>query len=263
MIRALYTAATGMHAQETNIDVIANNLANVNTTGFKKSRADFQDLMYQYILEPGSPSSATGTQNPSGISVGLGVKTAAVQRMFAQGDLTSTNNQLDLAIEGDGFFQIQLPDGTNAYSRAGAFQLDINGQLVTADGYVVDPGITVPQDSLSIGIAQDGTVSVKTPGTPESQEIGQLTAVRFPNNAGLKAIGKNLYEESGSSGTPVTGIFGEEGFGRLAQGFLESSNVSVVDQVVNMITAQRAYEASSKGIQTADDMLSQAINLKR
>lgn len=263
MIRALYTAATGMQAQETNIDVIANNLANVNTTGFKKARADFQDLMYQYALEPGSPTSSAGTQNPSGIQVGLGVKTAAVQRMFSQGDLTSTNNQLDVAIEGDGFFQIQMPDGSITYTRSGAFQLDQNGQMVTADGYVLDPAITIPQDAVSISIGQDGSVNVKTPGTTDPQQIGQITAVRFPNNAGLKSIGKNLFEESGSSGTPSTGIFGEDGVGRLSQGFLESSNVSVVEQVVNMITAQRAYEASSKGIQTADDMLNQAINLKR
>lgn len=263
MIRALYTAATGMNAQETNIDVIANNLANVNTTGYKKSRADFQDLLYQYVVEPGAPTTAAGSQNPSGIQIGLGVKTAAVQKVFAQGDLASTGNQLDMAIEGDGFFQIQLPDGSTAFSRAGAFQLDENGQIVTSDGFVLDPGITVPSDTLAISVGQDGIVSVRLPGTTEAQQVGQITAVRFPNNAGLRAVGKNLYEETVSSGTPVTGIFGENGFGRISQGFLESSNVSVVEQVVNMITAQRAYEASSKAIQVSDDMLSQAINLKR
>ncbi|RIL10780.1 MAG: flagellar basal-body rod protein FlgG [Proteobacteria bacterium] len=219
--------------------------------------------MYQYVVEPGAPTSQTGTKNPSGIQVGLGVKPAGVQKIFTQGDLTSTNNQLDLAIEGDGFFQIQQPDGTQAFTRAGAFQLDTSGQLVTSDGFVVDPGITVPDDALAVIVAQDGTVSVRQPGQTTPSEIGQLTGVRFPNNAGLRAIGKNLYEETESSGTPTTGIFSENGFGRIAQGFLESSNVSVVDQVVNMITAQRAYEASSKGIQTADDMLSNAINLKR
>lgn len=263
MIRALYTAATGMNAQETNIDVISNNLANVNTNGYKKSRADFQDLVYQYLIEPGAATSAN-TQNPSGIQVGLGVKTAAVQKIFAQGDLTSTSNPLDVAIEGDGFFEIALPpDGTPAYTRSGSFQLDSQGQLVTSDGYVVQPGISIPNDTLAITIAQDGTVSTRSPGSNTATEVGRLSAVRFPNNAGLRAIGRNLFQETGSSGTPTTGAFSEAGFGRLNQGFLESSNVSVVEQVVSMITAQRAYEASSKGITTADEMLSQAINLKR
>lgn len=263
MIRALYTAATGMNAQETNIDVIANNLANVNTNSYKKSRADFQDLMYQAVVEPGAPTSAT-TSSPSGIQIGLGVKTAAVQKVFEQGDLTSTSNQLDVAIEGDGFFQVTMPgDGTLAYTRGGAFQLDQNGQMVTADGYVVSPGITIPTDALSVTVAQDGTVSVTTPGNTTPTSVGQISGYRFPNNAGLRAIGRNLYQETVSSGTATNGNFSENGFGRLSQGFLESSNVSVVEQVVNMITAQRAYEASSKGITTAEDMLSQAINLKR
>ncbi len=262
MIRALYTAATGMSAQETNIDVISNNLANVNTTGYKKSRADFQDLMYQYLVEPGAATSTT-TSTPSGIQVGLGVKTASVQKVFTPGDLSSTSNPLDVAIEGDGFFQIQLPTGDTAYSRAGAFQIDSTGNLVTSDGYVIDPGITIPTNALSVSIGQDGIVKAKTPGTTTATEVGTLTGVRFPNNAGLKAIGKNLYIETDSSGSPVTGTFGTDGFGRLSQGFLESSNVAVVEQVVNMITAQRAYEASSKGISTADEMISQAINLKR
>ncbi len=262
MIRALYSAATGMNAQETNIDVISNNLANVNTTGFKKSRAEFQDLIYQYVQEPGSPSSQTTTR-PSGVQVGLGVKTASVQKIFTQGDLTATGNQLDIAIEGDGFFQVTRPDGTLVYTRAGSFQLDQTGQIVTADGFVIAPGLTVPLDSLGISIAQDGTVSVKQPNNVNPVQIGQLTAVRFPNNGGLRALGQSFYEETLASGAPVTGIFSQNGFGRINQGFLESSNVSVVEQVVNMITAQRAYEASSKGITTADEMLSQAINLKR
>ncbi|MBX7137147.1 MAG: flagellar basal-body rod protein FlgG [Oligoflexia bacterium] len=262
MIRALYTAATGMNAQETNIDVISNNLANVNTTGFKKSRADFQDLFYQYVVEPGAPTSAT-TNNPSGVQIGLGVKTASVQKIFAQGDLTSTGNQLDLAIEGDGFFQVTLPDGSTSYSRAGTFRLDDTGQIVTPDGYAVSPGITVPPDALSVSIGQDGTVSVRQPGSATATDVGQLTGVRFPNNAGLRATGRNLYEETSSSGAPVSGVFGENGFGRVSQGFLETSNVSVVGEVVGLITAQRAYEASSKGISTADEMLGQAINLKR
>jgi flagellar basal-body rod protein FlgG len=262
MIRALYSAATGMQAQETNLDVISNNLANVNTTGFKKGRADFQDLMYQYVMEPGAPTSQT-TINPTGIQVGLGVKTASVQKLFTQGDLSSTNNQLDVAIEGDGFFQVTRPDGTLAYTRTGSFRLDQNGQLTTADGFPVAPGITIPPDALGMTIGQDGTVTVKQPNNAIPTQVGQLIAVRFPNNGGLRATGQGLYEETQASGAPVTGIFSQIGYGRLNQGFLESSNVSVVEQVVNMITAQRAYEASSKGITTADEMLTSAINLKR
>ena len=188
--------------------------------------------------------------------VGLGVKTAAVQKVFVQGDLQNTGNQLDVAIEGDGFFQVQKPDGTTAYTRSGTFQLDSTGNIVTSDGYVVDPGIVVPQDSLALTIAEDGSVSTRTPGSSTPQIIGQITGVRFPNNAGLRATGKNLFEETVSSGAPVAGVFSENGFGRLSQGFLESSNVSIVEQVVNMITAQRAYEANSKGITTSDEMLS-------
>lgn len=262
MIRALYSAATGMTAQETNIDVISNNLANVNTTGYKKSRADFQDLIYQYLIEPGAPTSST-TKNPSGIQVGLGVKTAAVQKVFSQGDLTSTGNQLDVAIEGDGFMQVQLPDGSAAYTRAGSLKLNDQGQLSTPDGYIIDPAVTIPSDALSISIGQDGSVSARTPGSTAPTTIASVTAVRFPNNAGLRSIGRNLYTETESSGAPVQGIFGENGIGTLSQGFLESSNVSIVEQVVSMITAQRAYEASSKGVTTADEMLSQAINIKR
>jgi flagellar basal-body rod protein FlgG len=191
------------------------------------------------------------------------VKTASVQKVFTQGDLSSTGNQLDVAIEGDGFFQVTRPDGSTAYTRAGSFQLNENGELVTSDGFQVAPGITIPTGSLGITIGQDGTVSVKQPNTAAPTPIAQLTAVRFSNNAGLRAVGQSLYEETQASGSPTTGVFGENGFGRLNQGFLESSNVSVVEQVVNMITAQRAYEASSKGITTADEMLNQAINLKR
>jgi flagellar basal-body rod protein FlgG len=262
MIRALYTSATGMNAQETNIDVISNNLANVNTTSFKKSRADFQDLMYQYVVQPGAPTSQS-TLNPSGIQVGLGVKTAAVQKVFTQGDLTSTGNQLDVAIEGDGFFQITRPDGTLAYTRSGALQLNQNGELVTSDGYLISPGITLPNDAQGVTISKDGFVSVKQPGVAQATQVGQIAGVRFPNNSGLRVMGGNLYEETQASGAPLQGIFSQQGFGSVSQGFLESSNVSVVEQVVNMITAQRAYEASSKGITTADEMLSQAINLKR
>lgn len=263
MIRALYTAATGMNAQQTNIDVLANNLANVNTNGFKKSRADFQDLMYQYVVEPGAPTSQNST-NPSGIQIGHGVKTAAVKKVFTQGDLTSTNNQLDVAIEGDGFFQVLRPgDGALMYTRSGAFQINELGQLVTSDGYQLQPGVTIPPEALGITIAQDGTVSVKLANTANLQNVGQIQGFRFANNAGLRAVGLNAYEETQASGTAISGIFSQAGFGRLNQGYLESSNVSVVEQVVNMITAQRAYEASSKGVTTADEMLSMAINLKR
>lgn len=262
MIRALYTAATGMQAQETNIDVISNNLANVNTAGFKKSRADFQDLMYQYLLEPGAQTSAN-TKSPSGIQVGLGVKTAAVQKIFSQGDLASSSNPLDTAIEGDGFMLVTMPDGTTAYTRSGALQLNQDGTLVTSEGYEIQGAGTIPPDALSITIAEDGNVSYRLSGQTAAQSAGQLSAARFPNNAGLRAIGRNLYQETDASGNAVTGNFSEQGFGRIQQGFIESSNVSVVDQVVSLITAQRAYEANSKGITTADEILSQAINLKR
>ena len=262
MIRSLYSAASGMRAQETNMDVIANNLANVNTTGFKKSKAEFQDLMYQYLVEPGAPTSES-TLAPAGIQVGLGVKTASVAKVFSQGDLTSTGNQLDLAIEGDGFFRVTLPDGRDVYTRAGNFQIDNNQQLVTPDGFPMNPAISIPTDALAITIGQDGIVSVRQPGTTVPTQVGQITGVRFPNAAGLRAIGQNFYEETEASGAAQTGNFTENGLGRVSQGFLESSNVSVVEQVVNMITGQRAYEASSRGIQSADEMLSQAISLKR
>jgi flagellar basal-body rod protein FlgG len=218
--------------------------------------------MYQYVVEPGAPTSQT-TINPTGIQVGLGVKTASVQKLFTQGDLSSTNNQLDVAIEGDGFFQVTRPDGTIAYTRTGSFRLDQTGQLITADGFVIAPGITIPPDALGITISQDGMVNVMQPGNIVPAQVGQIIGVRFPNNGGLRATGQGLYEETQASGAPVPGIFSQIGFGRLNQGFLESSNVSVVEQVVNMITAQRAYEASSKGITTADEMLSSAISLKR
>jgi flagellar basal-body rod protein FlgG len=262
MIKALFTAATGMQAQEMNINVIANNMANVNTTGFKKSRAEFQDLMYQTLVEPGS-STSESTSTPSGIQVGLGVKPAATKKVFTQGDLTSTGNQLDMAIEGDGFFQVNMPDGTSAYTRSGAFQLDENGQFVTADGFVLQPPITVPADALSISVGQDGIVSILQPGSPTPTEAGQIQLTRFQNPGGLKSIGKNLFVETQSSGSPTTGNAGENEFGRIIQSFLESSNVSVVEEVVTMIQAQKAYEASSKAITTADEMSSQALSLKR
>ncbi len=262
MIRALYTAVTGMQAQETNIDVISNNLANVNTAGYKKSRADFQDLMYQYLLEPGAQTSAT-TNSPSGIQIGLGVKTAAVQKVFTQGDLSSSSNPLDVAIEGDAFMLVTMPDGTTAYTRSGALQLSKDGELVTSEGYLIEGPGTIPPDALAITIAEDGNVTYQLSGQSAAQSAGQISAARFPNNSGLRAIGRSLYQETDSSGNAVTGQFADSGFGRIQQGFIESSNVSVVDQVVSLITAQRAYEANSKGVTTADEILSQAINLKR
>lgn len=262
MIRGLYSAATGMRAQELNIDVIANNLSNVNTVAYKKARADFEDLVYQYLVEPGAPTSQS-TQSPSGIGVGLGVRPSTIKKQFTQGDLSSTGNQLDVAVEGDGFFEVLLPDGLPSYTRSGNFQIDRDGNMVTPNGFQLNPAITIPPDALNIAIAQDGTVSVMQPGSATPTQVGQITAVRFANPAGLKAEGQNLYSETEASGIPTIGIFSENGYGRLNQGFLESSNVSIVEEVVNMITGQRAYEASSKGLQTSDEMLSQAINLKR
>ncbi len=263
MLRALYTAATGMNAQEKNIDVISNNLANINTTGFKKSRADFQDLVYQYIVEPGAQTTAN-TANPTGIQIGLGVETVSVQKIFTQGDLTNTGRDLDIAIEGEGMLAITHPSGNGlAYTRAGSLRVDQDGQLITPEGFQLDGLAPIPTDALSISISQDGIISALVSGSTTPTQVGTMEAYRFPNKGGLRAIGMNLFEETEASGTPQSGTFGADGFGRVSQGFLESSNVSVVEQVVNMITAQRAYEASSKGVQSADDMLNQAINLKR
>lgn len=262
MFRGLHSAVTGMRAQELNIDTISNNIANANTTGFKKQTALFADLMYQYLSDPGSPTSQQ-TINPNGLGVGLGVKAVGTQRHFTQGDLSSTGNQLDIAIQGDGFLQVLLPDGTFGFTRNGSLQLDAEGRLVTPDGYFLEPQIQIPQEATSITIGQDGTVSVILAGAAEAQQLGRIEGVRFPNKAGLRAVGQNLYTQSDASGIPLQSPFNQDGMGIITQGFLESSNVSIVEQVVSMITAQRAYEANSKGIQTADDMLQQAINLKR
>jgi flagellar basal-body rod protein FlgG len=262
MIRSLYTAATGMIAQQLNLDVIANNLANVNTTGFKKSKADFQDLMYQIVEEPGTSANQSGS-SPTGIQVGLGARPAAVGKIHSQGDFQSTGNPLDIAIEGDGFFPIQLSNGDPAFTRAGAFKLDESGQLVTSDGYLLDPPITIPADAIGITIAADGSVSVKQPGSAAATTVGQIQISRFQNPAGLRSRGRNLYEETESSGPATPGNPGESGLGTIAQGYLEGSNVSVVEEIVQMVTGQRAYEANSKVIQTADQLLSLAINVKR
>lgn len=262
MIRSLYTAATGMVAQQLNLDVVANNLANVNTTGFKKSRADFEDLMYQVIAEPGTSSGQAGT-SPTGIQVGLGSKTSSVGKIHSQGDFQSTGNPLDVAIEGDGFFQVTLPNGNTAYTRAGNFKLNETGQLVTSDGFQVTPAITIPSDTVDITISTDGQVSVKQPGTATATQVGQLQVARFQNPAGLRSKGRNLYEETESSGAATLANPGESGTGTLAQRMLEGSNVSVVEEIVQMVTGQRAYEAGSKVLTTADTLLSIALNVKR
>jgi flagellar basal-body rod protein FlgG len=262
MIRSLFTAATGMLAQQLNLDVIANNLANVNTAGFKKSKADFQDLMYQVIEEPGTATGQEGL-SPTGIQVGLGARPAAVSKIHSQGDFESTSNPLDVAIEGDGFFQITLPSGETAYTRSGAFKLDESGIMVNSDGYQMSPAITIPADTLSVTVASDGVVSVLQPGATAATQVGTIQIARFQNPAGLRSQGRNLYQETQSSGSPTLGTPGENGFGSLAQGFLENSNVSVVEEIVQMVTSQRAYEANSKVIQSADQMLSSALNVKR
>jgi flagellar basal-body rod protein FlgG len=254
MIRALYTAATGMHAQQLQIDVTANNLANVNTSGFKKSRADFQDLLYQTIRAPGTPST-NNTQSPTGIQVGLGSRPAAVQRIMLQGDYNHTTNALDIAIEGNGFFQVTMPDGSQSFSRAGAFKVDNQNRVVTSDGIVLEPSISIPNGAQDVTIGQDGTVTAILPNQSAPATLGQIQTARFANPAGLRALGKNLFQESDSSGAPELGTPGQDGRGTLLQGFLENSNVSVVEELVALITGQRAYEVSSKAIQTADDML--------
>jgi flagellar basal-body rod protein FlgG len=251
-----------MEAQQLNIDIIANNLANVNTIGFKKSQGDFQDLLYQTLRTPGA-TSAQGNQIPTGMQLGHGVRPVAIQKIFSQGDYQGTNNALDIAIEGDGFFQIAQPNGEIAYSRAGAFKLDSQGRIVTSDGYPLDPEISIPPDATSITIGTDGTVSIVQSGESEASELGTIQLARFPNPAGLNAIGRNLFLLTTASGTAETGTPGESSFGTISQGYLELSNVSVVDEMVNMIVAQRAYEINTKAIQTADDMLQYANNLKR
>jgi len=251
-----------MEAQQMNIDVVSNNLANVNTVGFKRSRADFQDLLYQTVRSAGAPSSAN-TQVPTGIQIGLGSKTVAVQKLFVQGSAQQTSADLDLAIEGEGFFQITQPNGELGYSRAGGFKLDSEGRVVTSDGYPLEPEMTIPQDTTSISIGLDGTVSVLAAGSQTPTEVGTIQLADFSNPAGLSSIGRNLLVETSSSGSPTVGVPGENGIGSISQGFLEMSNVSVVDEMVNMIVGQRAYEVNAKAISTADEMLQIANTLRR
>ncbi len=262
MIRSLYTAASGMQGQQRSIDVVANNLANVNTAGFKRSRADFQDLMYQNLKTTGSPSTGT-TQVPTGIQIGLGSRLASVTKIFTAGDITQTGNDLDIAIEGGGFFQITLPDGTVGYTKAGAFKTDSVGQIVTPDGNPLSPSITIPSNATKINVGNDGTVSVQIPGQTGTSTIGNIQLAHFPNAAGLASQGKNVYLPSDASGSATTGTPGQDGLGSLAQGFLEMSNVNVAEEMVNMIVGQRAYEINSKAVTASDEMLQTANGLKR
>ena len=260
MMRALYTAASGMIAQQYNMDTISNNLANVNTTGFKGNQARFQDLVYQQIQAPGTPVGASLV--PVGQQVGLGVKVASSEKIFTQGSLIQTSNPLDVAIEGDGFFQITMPDGTTGYTRDGGFKEDANGSLVTANGYFLQPQITIPQNAIAVSIGQDGTVSAQVPGSSQPQTLGQIQLARFVNPAGLSPIGgNNIYTQTAASGPPIVTTPGLNGAGNLQGGFLENSNVQVVNEIVNMIVAQRAYEANSKAIGASDQMIATAVNL--
>jgi flagellar basal-body rod protein FlgG len=254
MIRSLWIAKTGMEAQQTQLDTISHNLANVGTNGFKRGHVVFEDLIYQNLRQAGAASSDQ-TQLPTGLQVGLGVRPVASSRNFSQGNLQQTSNNLDLAIKGQGFFQVQQPDGTTAYTRDGSLQVDVNGQLVTNAGYPVQPGITIPAGAQSITIAADGTVSVALPGQATPQAVGQLTLAAFVNPAGLEPRGQNLFAETAASGAPQAGAPGSNGLGALQQGVVETSNVNVVEELVAMIQTQRAYELNSKAIQTSDQML--------
>jgi flagellar basal-body rod protein FlgG len=254
MMRSLWISKTGMEGQQTRLDAIANNLANVATNGFKRSGVVFEDLMYQNLRQSGAASSEQ-SQLPTGLQLGLGVRAAATARNFSQGNLAQTGGQFDLAIEGQGFFQVQLPDGTTGYTRDGAFQVSSTGQLVTSSGYTVQPAITIPVGARSVAIAKDGVVSVTIPGQAEPQRAGQLQLAQFVNPSGLDPLGGNVFAETASSGAPSTGPGGTGGMGTVRQGFIEGSNVNVVEELVSMITTQRAYEMNSKAIQTSDQML--------
>ncbi len=254
MLRSLWTAKTGMETQQTQLDVISHNLANVSTNGFKKSHAVFEDLMYQTLRQPGA-NNTEQTTLPTGLQIGLGARAVATSRSHSQGSLQQTSNYLDVAVKGNGFFQIQMTDGTTAYTRDGSFQLDANGQLVTNNGLTVLPGIIVPADAKSLTIGADGTVSVTTAGNTAPTTLGQLQLANFINPPGLESLGGNLYAESVASGTPQTGAPGTNSLGTVQQGFVETSNVNVVEELVQMIQTQRAYEMNSKAIQTTDQML--------
>ena len=262
MIKAMRTAASGMVAQQMNVDNIANNLANVNTTGFKRSKIEFQDVLYQNFRRAGT-ATAIGSEVPTGLSIGYGTRASATVRHFSEGQLTPTGNPLDLAISGDGFFQVQMPDGSTAYTRDGAFKLSGDGQIVTSDGYFLLPQVSVPEDATALSVGTDGTIEALISGQTDPVQIGQIELARFVNPAGMEALGRNLMVPTRASGDPLTDIPTQSGLGQIDQGYLESSNVKVVDEMVNMIVAQRSYEMNSKAIQTADDMAGIANNLKR
>ncbi len=254
MIRSLWISKTGLDAQQTNVDVIANNLANVSTNGFKRSRAVFEDLLYQTVRQPGVQSSQQTTV-PTGLQVGTGVKPVAAARIHAQGNLQQSGNPLDVAINGQGFLQVLLPDGTTGYTRDGSFHVDANGQVVNSNGFPMQPAMTIPPNATNIAIAQDGTVTVTQPGQVNPVQVGQIQLATFINPAGLQSMGQNLYLETAASGTPSTNSPGTNGAGVLNQGYVETSNVNVVEELVSMIQAQRAYELNSKAIQVSDQML--------
>lgn len=262
-MRALHTAATGMMAQELNVQVISNNIANMRTTGYKRQRAEFQDLLYEHVARVGTQTSDQGTVLPAGIEIGSGVKTVATPRVMSQGNLLPTQKTLDVAVRGEGFFRIQLPDGRTAYTRDGSFEMDAQGRLVTALGYVVQPGITIPQNSSGITINAQGQVAATPAGTNTPTQIGQLELSTFVNKAGLQAIGDNLYLETPASGTPQNGTPGSQGIGDLLQGNLEQANVEAVSEISDLIAAQRAYEMNAKVISAADQMLSATSNMFR
>ena len=259
-MRSLWTATTGMSAQDLNMDVIANNLANVSTTGFKKSRADFQDLLYQIMKVPGSPTSPD-TMAPTGIQVGLGVKPAAVTKVFTEGDIVQTETPLDVAIMGPGFFQVTMPDGNQAYTKAGNLKLDGEGRLTNSDGYPIDPEIVIPEDARQITISENGVVSALLGDDTISVELGNLDLADFVNEAGLLAIGRNLFRETEASGFPIIGIPGNDGYGTLLQGYVENSNVNLVEEIAYMITSQRAFEINSRVVSTSDEMMQTVTNM--
>lgn len=262
MIRAMRTAASGMKAQQLNVDNIANNLANVNTTGFKKSRVEFEDLFYQ-ATKPLAGAGQSGIVAPASVEVGYGATPVSTQRMFTQGELMATGNATDVAIMGDGFFRVQKPDGTEAFTRDGSFKVSAEGRLVTNDGYPLVPDISLPDNTREVMISPDGQVSVRVPGDNLPQQVGQIELVRFMNSAGLSAEGQNLLVATGASGEPTSGAPASEGFGRLAQAHLEVSNVEIVEEMINLITAQRAYEINSKAIKASDEMMNTANDLAR
>lgn len=262
MIRSLYTAATGMQANQTFVDNVSHNLANVNTVGYKKSKIEFEDLIYQNLREPGA-TSQEGLQTPTGIQIGLGTRVVSTQRLFLQGNLEQTGNRTDLAIEGEGFFQVRMPNGEISFTRDGAFKISGDGYLVNSQGYLLEPSIAIPDDATELNIDQEGRVSVIMSAGSLPEELGQIELARFINPAGLRALGGNLYAQTEASGFPIVGNPGQENLGAVRSQFLESSNVQLVEEMVRMIVAQRAYEISSKAITTSDEMLQTASNIKR